>query len=89
MNILLTILFDFLESEAILTIFQRGQEGIYKIVGSSILELEMERMKDVVKKQRVKDLYKVAVIHVYYTEEIKKRSQEIMKLSGSLCFSFV
>lgn len=70
-----------LESEAILTIFQRGQEGIYKIVGSSILELEMERMKDVVKKQRVKDLYKVAVIHVYYTEEIKKRSQEIMKLS--------
>lgn len=35
-----------LESEAILTILQRGQAGIYKIVGSNILELEMERMQD-------------------------------------------
>ena len=70
-----------LESEAILTILQRGQMGIYKIVGSRILELEMERMRDVAKRQRVKELYKVADTHICYTEEIKKRSQEIMKLS--------
>lgn len=70
-----------LESEAILTILQRGQTGVYKIVGSNILELEMERMQDAIKKQRVKELYKVANIHVCYTEEIKRRSQEIMKIS--------
>ena len=70
-----------LESEAILTILQRGQMGIYKIVGSKILELEMERMRDVAKRQRVTELYKVADTHIRYTEEIKKRSQEIMKLS--------
>ena len=70
-----------LESEAILTVLQRGQAGIYKIVGSSILELEMERMHDAMKKQRVKDLYKITNMHICYTEEIKFRSQEIMKLS--------
>ncbi len=70
-----------LESEAILTILQRGQTGIYKIVGSNILELEMERMQDAAKRQRVKELYEVAGTHICYTEEIKRRSQEIMELS--------
>lgn len=70
-----------LESEAILTILQRGQVGIYKIVGSSILELEMERMYDALKKQNVKELYKAVDESICYTEEIKKRSQEIMKMS--------
>ena len=55
-----------LESEAILTILKRGQTGVYQIVGSRMLELEMERMNDVVKKHRVQDLYKVAVETVSY-----------------------
>ena len=55
--------------------------GIYKIVGSNILELEIDRMNDVIKKQRVKELYEIADMHICYTEKIKKRSQEIMKLS--------
>lgn len=70
-----------LESEAILTILQRRQAGVFKIVGSNILELEMERMHDVTKKQKVKELYKVADLHINYTENIKKRSKEIMELS--------
>lgn len=67
-----------LESEAILTILQRGQLGMYKIVGSNILEMEIDRMQDATKKQKVKDLYKVCNMHICYSEEIKKRSQEIM-----------
>lgn len=43
-----------LESEAILLVLQRGQSGIYKIVGSDILEFEIERMQDVVKKTTCK-----------------------------------
>lgn len=54
---------------------------IYKIVGGSILELEMERMYDALKKQNVKELYKAVDESICYTEEIKKRSQEIMKMS--------
>lgn len=70
-----------LESEAILTILQRGQSGMYSIIGSNILELEMDRMQDIVKRERVKELYKVADLHIMYTDEIKKRSQEIMSQS--------
>lgn len=70
-----------LESEAILTILQRRQAGVFKIAGSNILELEIERMHDVTKKQKVKELYKVADLHINYTENIKKRSKEIMELS--------
>lgn len=67
-----------LESEAIITVLQRGQSGLYEIVGSDVLELEMERMHDIVKKQRVKDLYKVSNMRISYTEEIKERSKIIM-----------
>ena len=75
-----------LESEAILTILQRGQSGIYSIIGSNILELEMDRMHDIVKRERVKELYKVADLRIMYTEEIKKRSQEIMSQSKIRAF---
>lgn len=70
-----------LESEAILAILQQGQSGKYKIVGSDVLELEMERMHDIVKKQHVKDLYKVSDGRILYTKEIKERSEEIMHQS--------
>lgn len=70
-----------LESEAILTVLQRGQSGIYTIVGSDVLQLEIERMHDVVKKQQVKDLYKVSDTHILYTKEIKERAKEIKKQS--------
>lgn len=45
-----------LESEAILTILKRGQLKVYEIVGSGILELEIERKCDENKKRRVKEL---------------------------------
>lgn len=70
-----------LESEAILAILQQSQSGKYKIIGSDVLELEIERMHDIVKKQRVKDLYKVSNTHILYTKEIKERSKEIMSQS--------
>ena len=70
-----------LESEAILMILQRGESGIYQIVGSDILDLEIERMHDLVKKQRVKELYQVATEHVLYAESVKQRALEIMHKS--------
>ena len=70
-----------LESEAVLAILKRGQRGIYQIIGSDILELEMDRMHDSAKKTCVKELYNAVDVHIFYTEEIKRRSQEIMKQS--------
>ncbi|MDO4339224.1 MAG: PIN domain-containing protein [Eubacteriales bacterium] len=70
-----------LESEAILTILKRGQTGLYHIVGSDILELEMERMHDIAKRYQVKELYKVADQRILYSEKIKIRSQKIMQQS--------
>ena len=70
-----------LESEAILTILKRGQLNVYEIVGSEMLELEMERMGDETKKRKVKELYQVTHMHVAHTDEIKKRSEDIMKIS--------
>lgn len=64
-----------------ITVLQRGQSGIYEILGSDILELEMERIHDVVRKQRVKDLYRVSEMHISYTKEINERAKEIRKES--------
>lgn len=70
-----------LESEAILTILKKGQLREYEIIGSEILELEMERMQDTDKKQKVKELYEVADTIILYTEGIRKRSKDIMEKS--------
>ncbi len=70
-----------LESEAILTILKMGQMQRVVIVGSDILELEINRMLDENKKRKVLDLYKVADMRILYTDKIKKRSEEIMSVS--------
>ncbi len=70
-----------LESEVILTVLKMGQMKKVVIAGSEILELEMSRMQDENKKQKVIDLYRVADLHIPYTESIKKRSADIMSIS--------
>lgn len=60
-----------LESEVVLTVLKMGQMKQVVITGSDILELEMNRMKDENKKRKVLDLYRVAGMHIPYTERIK------------------
>jgi hypothetical protein len=55
-----------LESEAIVAIIKRGQEHIDEIVGSDIIELEMEQSDDEIRKAKVKILYAVIVDKVHY-----------------------
>ena len=63
------------------------QERIHLVIaGSEVLELEMNRMQDENKKQKVFDLYRVAGMHIPYTENIKKRSAEIMSVSRIRAF---
>lgn len=70
-----------LESESILSILKMGQMKKVIIVGSEILELEINRMLDENKKRKVLDLYKVADMRILYTDKIKKRSEEIISVS--------
>ena len=70
-----------LESEVILAVLKMGQMKQVVIAGSEILELEMKRMQDENKKQKVLDLYRVASMHISYSEKIKKRSADIMSVS--------
>ena len=58
-----------------------GQMKQAVIAGSDILELEMRRMQDENKKRKVLDLYRVAGMHIQYTEKIKSRSAEIISVS--------
>ena len=75
-----------LESEAVLTILKMGQMNKVVIVGSEILELEMNRMLDENKKQKVLDLYNVADMRIPYTDGIRKRAAYIMSISNIRTF---
>ena len=70
-----------LESEVILAVLKMGQMKQAVIAGSDILELEMRRVQDENKKRKVLDLYRVAGMHIQYTEKIKSRSAEIISVS--------
>ncbi len=78
-----------LESEVILTILKMGQIGEYKIVGSNILELEIEKMRDEYKKHKVKQLYEIVEEEILYSEEIRRRSEEIMSKSKIRTFDSI
>ena len=71
----------YLESEAILSILKRGEYHQFKILGSPILQLEMNQMRDEDKKQKVRNLYRIIHEEIPYTKEVKARSSEIMELS--------
>ena len=71
----------YLESEAILSILKRGEHHQFKILGSPILQLEMNQMRDEDKKQKVRNLYRIIHEEIPYTKEVKARSSEIMELS--------
>ncbi|MCM1212576.1 MAG: PIN domain-containing protein [Blautia sp.] len=70
-----------LESETILTILKMGQMNKIVIVGSEILEFEINQMQDENKKRKVLGLYQVVNKRILYTEDIKNRSADIMRIS--------
>ena len=75
-----------IESEAILIIIKRAQQKIDEIIGSDVLSLEMARIFDEDKKQKIKDLYEITGTKVRYTEHIFERAREIMSKSSIRAF---
>ena len=68
-----------LESAAILTIVKRGRAGRDTVCGSTVLDLEMSKLKDIAKQEKIAILYSVAKETIFYSEEIQKRADDIQK----------
>jgi len=75
-----------IESEAILTILELCEQGNHEVVGSEVLEIEMDQSINFVKKEKVKSLYKTVLARIDYSEDILKRSKEIRSYTGIQAF---
>ncbi|GBR77618.1 hypothetical protein RDn1_277 [Candidatus Termititenax dinenymphae] len=71
-----------IESEAVLAILKRAQIHIDEIVGSDILNFEINQMADPEKQRKVKELQTIVCSTVKYTKSILVRATEIMNLSS-------
>ncbi|MBQ8698553.1 MAG: PIN domain-containing protein [Schwartzia sp.] len=65
------------ESEAVLSVINRCRKGAHTILGSSVLRLEIDKIRDPGKKGKVQLLYSASTSFVPYTEEIKKRAEAL------------
>lgn len=68
-----------IEAEAILAILTRCEQKKWELIGSTTLEIEMNKIADEYKKQKVQNLYKIADNKVKIDIDVKNRSLEIQK----------
>lgn len=69
-----------LEAEAILTIIAYFQRGEWLLIGSMVLDSEIDQTPDPERKQQVKDILNLAQTKISLTEEIRERSQLLVRL---------
>ena len=65
-----------IESEAILTIIAKCEDGIWNIYKSDILEDEIDRIINPVKRQKVCELYRLASLEIKINKEIIDMAKE-------------
>ncbi len=75
-----------MESEAVFAVLRRGIQQIDEIIGSSVLELEIDGISNDAKKEKVKNLYKIVETSIQYTEKIYHRAEELSKQSNIRSF---
>ena len=66
-----------METEAVLSILWRCEQKEWELIGSDILELEMNRMSNEYKRQKVTNLYTVAENKVVLDANVETRAVEI------------
>ncbi len=78
----------YLESEAILTILARCQSGEWALAASAVIELELSKMTNVEKLEKVRALYSLATGRLEVSEQIFQRARQLqgqgLKLFDSL-----
>ncbi|MCL2063269.1 MAG: PIN domain-containing protein [Candidatus Cloacimonetes bacterium] len=70
-----------LECEAILTIIGKCTEGVWEICGSDVLEAEIEKIINPIRKQQVLELYSFTSPHLEINDVILLRANELHALS--------
>lgn len=78
---------NYLEREAVLLVMQKAFDGDIRIVGSDVLEKEMQKITNLQKKEDVQSIYnaiKTDVIEL--NEEIVKSARDIMEHSNIKAF---
>ena len=65
-----------LACEAVLTIIDKCENGIWDIFESDVLNDEFDRMTDLIKKQKVLELYSSSSIYVEINDDIVGRAKE-------------
>ena len=69
-----------MEGEAILAIIHKCDQNNDEIIGSPVLDLEIDKISDIEKKEKVKSFYdKTITWKINYTENIAKRVQELSR----------
>lgn len=71
-----------IETEAVLTIIRTAEAGTWSIVGSDILDVEMNKNPDSEKKEKVKMLYHIITETISHSIEIKNFADEIRSKSN-------
>jgi hypothetical protein len=78
----------YLEAESILTILSRCQERSFILVGSDIIDIELSKITNLAKLNKVVALYSLHSSHVAIDEQVKVRALELqhygLKLFDSL-----
>ena len=64
-----------LEAEAIKIIISLCERGIFNLISSQILKFEIENTPDILRRERLKILEKIAKKTIRITEEIEKRAK--------------
>jgi len=65
------------ESEAVLTIIDKCENGTWDLIESDILNDEIDRLKNPIKKQKVSRLYSSASIYIEINNEIINRAKDL------------
>ena len=71
-----------LECEAVLTIIDRCESGLWDVFSGDVLDDEIDRMANAVKKQKVLKLYSSASVNIEITDDIISRAKEFQ--SGNI-----
>ena len=70
-----------LESEAVLTILNKCEIGVWDIFRSDILEDEIYRITDLFKRQKILKLYTSTSIYIEIDDDIIRRAKELQKVN--------
>lgn len=69
-----------IETDAILSILTRCQTGEWKLIGSQVIDLEISKIPDDEKREKVSTLISITNFKVPLNDEIEKRAIEISQL---------